>query len=864
MNRLPVVVVSSLVLVALRGTGQEKAQQKDTKPEEVFTLENIFPPKKKPLFGPSVRRVAFSHDGSWSAWLWRPYRERRHGSDLWLFEMKSGKKSRTTSAAVMAAFQKEAREVMEDRKKKREARKQKEKQGEKTGSETSELENGVGDEDAADEKAPRYGGVASFTWSPTANELLFTSGGDIYRLEAGQATPQRLTCTKKSERGVAYLPNGLGYTYMVDDALMRVDFGSHLVQQLDPKLPPDERMISYELSPNGKRLAFVARKGKGRRGGDRKVKIAQYRKRFMEVREIPRHVSDDPFPPTETAVYLYDLTGAMREKSEPVEVFRHEVSGPRDVLRTPEWSPDSEKVTFSVFEQESGHVNVLIGRLPVKEEKKTKEGKKKRERKKDAAGKRSGASDKSVAEAKTSAKEKEKRPKKHPAKVVYRWLHDGGPMTPRLMQPKFLPDSRHIVFLSEQTGFRHLHRLDPVYESQFPLTQGHFEVYPIDITKDHRTMFVAATKEHPTRRDVYAVDLEKGSMRRLTREAGYYGAAAVSPKSDHVLGTFQRYGALRELVHVDVASGKQTVLTRSHPEKTTQLTAVAPEFFSFENRHGQRIWGSLFKPKGWRKSDKRPLLIYVYGGPLGTRKHVVAGSYSNDGYFFNQYMTRQHGYLSATIDPRGMSGYGAMFEKANFERVGKPQVEDLSDGVKYLVETYGADSGRVGIHGWSFGGFQTQMCLYTASDVFQVGIAGAGPTEWENYNSWYSTGTIGRSRVGKPDLEKYSLLKLAKNLEGKLMLVHGMEDSNVLYQDTVRVYRELLKAGKETLVELFLDPTGGHGLGGDVKRLNRARKYEDFLVRNLGPADQRRDDIASKAGNGADKKVTAKAKSPGR
>jgi dipeptidyl aminopeptidase/acylaminoacyl peptidase len=126
------------------------------------------------------------------------------------------------------------------------------------------------------------------------------------------------------------------------------------------------------------------------------------------------------------------------------------------------------------------------------------------------------------------------------------------------------------------------------------------------------------------------------------------------------------------------------------------------------------------------------------------------------------------------------------------------------------------------------------MCLYTEPDVFAAGIAGAGPTEWENYNAWYSQGTIGKTATGTADLKKFSLLPLAKNLKARLMLVHGMEDSNVLYQDTVRVYRELLQAGKEALVELFLDPTGGHGLGGDVKTLNRFRKYADFLLVHVG------------------------------
>ncbi|MEE9127318.1 MAG: prolyl oligopeptidase family serine peptidase, partial [Planctomycetota bacterium] len=231
------------------------------------------------------------------------------------------------------------------------------------------------------------------------------------------------------------------------------------------------------------------------------------------------------------------------------------------------------------------------------------------------------------------------------------------------------------------------------------------------------------------------------------------------------------------------------------------------------------------------------LLIYVYGGPLGTRKEVVQGSYSGSAYLFAYYMAAKHGFVTCTIDTRGMSGYGAAFEKANFEQVGKPQVEDLVDGARFMVETHGVDPERIGLHGWSFGGFQTQMCLYSEPDVFACGIAGAGPTEWENYNSWYSQGTIGETGTGTADLKKYSLLPLAKNLKARLLLVHGMEDSNVLYQDTVRVYAELLDAGKETLVELFLDPSGGHGLGGHVKALGRYRKYEEFLVRNLGHED---------------------------
>ena len=812
---------------------------KPKKDDAAFTLKNIFP--KDGLFGPSASTPKFSHDGRHAVWSYRPYVERRHGGDLWLYDVRTDKVERVTSATVMARFEAESRKVVKDRVERAKKEQKKLSKKDKNAKKVDEKKLGdyVTEKDHKLKKAPRHPGVRSFTWSPTASEFLFVSRGDVYRYRVDKRQIERLTCTKDRESDVLYLPDGKGYTYMLSGGLRKVTFGSHMMQQVDPKLPSGETMTGYKLSPDGQKLVFIARKGSGVRTGKRTVKIARYTERFMEVREVPRHVSDDPMPKTENMVYLYDMNGAMEETNKPVLAYTHEISGPRDILRVPRWSPDSKKVVFSVFEQKSGHVNLLEAGFPdAKKEDPEKKKTAKKETEADEEEEEEEDDDeekkaKKLAAAKAEADQKDEVTK-HPAKVVYRFLHHGGPTTPRMMQPEFLSDSRRIVFLSEQTGFRHLHVLDPVYETQAPLTSGRFEVYPVRIAKDHESMYVSATREDSACLDVYRLDLNHGKLVRLTPRRGSYSRVAVGRGGKTVLANFAAFGSLRELVAVAVARRRQMALTSSHPEKTRKLTSVKPEFFTFENRHGQEIRGHVFKPKGLRKGDKRPLLIYVYGGPLGTRKQVTEGNFHADSYLFGQYMAREHGYVTCTIDPRGMSGYGGAFEKANFENVGKPQVEDLVDGVKYMIKTYGIDPERVGIHGWSFGGFQTQMCMYTAPEAFKVGIAGAGPTEWENYNSWYSTGTIGKSRTGTPDLKKYSLLPLAKKLQGKLLLVHGMEDSNVLYQDTVRVYRELLKAGKETLVELFLDPTGGHGLGGDVQRLNRARKYEEFLVRNLG------------------------------
>lgn len=887
LRRIRVFVILACVLWCAHSLAEDKKTSQEKDKKDALTLEKLFP--KKSFFGPSARSTAFSFDGKYAAYLYRPYQERRHGSDLWIYDVAKGEARRITAVSVMARFQESTRKVKEDRiekakkadkqdqpqktdKKKNKGREEEKKQAgqkdrkskdtkdkgreekkgnqktdekRKTQKEDKELVkkkrrgDWVDEKDADDEKAPRYKGIDSFTWSPKANELLFVAEGDIYQYKIAGDKLKRLTRTQESERQVAWLPDASGYTFMRDDDLMKVTFGSHLVEQLYVNLPGKERMTQYKISLDGGRMVLLSLKeGPDPGGREKKVNIAQYRDRFMKVKEVPRSVSDDPIRTKETAVYLLELNRLMREDSVLTEVYRYMLSQPRDYVRIPEWSPDSKRVVFAAYEQESGHINILEAVCPetsdAKESKdadQNKKGEKKKENEEKQDEEKQNEEDK---EKDDKDEKKDEAIKKNPAKVVHRFLHTGGPTTPRMIRPYYLADNRRIVYLSEKTGFRHLHVLDPRYESDMYLTQGHFEVYPIDITEDHNFMFVTATKEHPSRLDVYRVALEDGTMIRLSHEDGYYDQVAVSPDGTKALANFTHYGAPRELVFIDAESQEQKPLTDSHPPVAHELTKPRPEFFSYENRHGQMIHGFMFEPEDPNTNKQPPLLIYIYGGPLGTRKSVVEGSYQSSAYFFAYYMAKKHGYVTCTIDPRGNSGYGGLFEKANFEQVGKPQVEDIVDGVKYFIENHNVDPNRVAIHGWSFGGFQTQMCLYTEPDVFAAGIAGAGPTEWENYNSWYTSGTIGISEPGSAELKKFSLLPLAEKLKAKLLLVHGMEDANVLYQDTIRMYRELIKAGKETLVELFLDPTGGHGLGGDVKNLSRYRKYEEFLLRTVG------------------------------
>ncbi|MEL7238598.1 MAG: DPP IV N-terminal domain-containing protein, partial [Planctomycetota bacterium] len=535
-----------------------------------------------------------------------------------------------------------------------------------------------------EEPAPRYAGISRFEWSPAAHEMLLLSEGDIFRLQLDaeswdelddrervyRGELERLTRTREGERSVAYLPDGSGYTYLRDGALLAVTFGNHKILQLDPSLEDGEQMVGYRISPDMDRLVFLASKSdpNARR---KTVNIVTYRDRLSAVRQVQRTFPDDEPTRAQASIYLYDLTGHDREEGTLKRVFTRKVTGPRDVMFVPDWSPDSTKIAFSVFDQSTGQVSILEAGFDEAETAEPTEDEAGDQNAIDAANEddidsgevQDGSDQADEEESETQAAtqpatqpdDNDEEFKIENAKTVYRFLHNGGPNTPRMIMPRYLPDSRHMAFITELSGFRHLHILDPVYEQLDPVTSGKFEVYPFAQSDDHRRLFVTATVENdPAQEWLYEIDLETREKRRLCKDEGVIGAAAVSDDGNTALAIKSDFGELRELMKYDCAPGEEvatTVVSESHPQKTTELTTIEPEYFSFENRHGQTIYGHMFKPSGWSEDDERPLLLYVYGGPLGDRKMITRGAYSAPSYWFARYMAEKHGWVTATIDP---------------------------------------------------------------------------------------------------------------------------------------------------------------------------------------------------------------------
>lgn len=750
-------------------------------PDAKLNFDDLYP--RRPFFGKTASAVTWSPDDRYIAYLWNPYQDR--ANDLWLYDVQSGKSKRLTSIEGMKPFDREIPAAIERYKKEDEELDQADKMGDVEYREWT-LKKKKENEDRK-EPLPSYPGVSEYEWAHNSNELLFTYKGDIYRLKLGEDRPSRLTQTRESESQVEYTKDDKGFFYRRGDGVFHMSFDSAYTKQLNPELPNKMPLGGFMISPDNSKLVIYA----GRQiGQPRQVDYITYRDRFAKAEKAAREVADDKFG-SESYVFLYNLNDDIEKDpsndGKPWEIWKF--PGGEDYMRTSindkPWSPDGKQFVFASYKRDERELTVWTADVESKA-----------------------------------------------IKAIYKTTHDGEHETPGLCDPFFTPDGKNVLCLLEKSGYRQVWSIDPEAKDAKQVTQGNFETFPLECSKDGKDLFVRSGKDNPAQMALYRVNLATGEYKKFSSKTGSYATPVLSHDQRHTAVVFSSWTSPRELYVTETDKpGDEKVLTASHRGTFDQVNVLQPQIFNYKNRHGDTVYGFMFVPKDLKKSKtKRPLMVYVYGGPLGTGKSVVDGEFNSTAYLFNMYLTQKYGFVTVTIDPHGQSGYGAAFGKANWEQPGKAQVEDLSDGVKYLVDNYNVDSNKVAVNGWSFGGFQTQMCMYTAPDVFTLGIAGAGPTEWQNYNNWYSGGVIGKSRTGKPeDLDKYSLTYLAKNLRSPLLLLHGMEDTNVLFQDTVKVYRKLLQYGKGDLVELALDPTGGHGMGGDMNTRDRHAIYLSFI-----------------------------------
>jgi dipeptidyl-peptidase-4 len=390
---------------------------------------------------------------------------------------------------------------------------------------------------------------------------------------------------------------------------------------------------------------------------------------------------------------------------------------------------------------------------------------------------------------------------------------------------EFLHDGKRFLWTSERDGFRHIYLYANDGKELKQVTKGPWEVRNLAAV-DEKTgrVFFTSTEGSSLETHFYSAKLDGGDKKRLDTEPGMH-SVSMAPGGSYYLDTFS---SLSEPPQTVLHSGDGAVLGVYHEQNRRQMEEyeiLTSEIVSFKGPDGTQLFGKVIKPAGFQPGKKYPAVVDVYGGPgVGLPIHNSWSGVSIDQVYAH------HGYVVWQAENRGGQGRGHAFETAIYRALGPIELADQVAGVKYLISLGYVDSAKVGIHGWSYGGFMTLNAVLNAPDVFRCGIAGAPVTSWMNYDTIYTERYMGLPSDNSEGYRSTALPPKAKNLKAKLMIVHNFEDDNVLFQNTLQMIDALELAGKE--FEFMLYPQKSHGVGGVAARQMNASML-DFFDRNL-------------------------------
>jgi len=393
-----------------------------------------------------------------------------------------------------------------------------------------------------------------------------------------------------------------------------------------------------------------------------------------------------------------------------------------------------------------------------------------------------------------------------------------------LGEPRFIEGGKQFLWLSERDGFRHIYLYSSEGKLVLQLTNGPWEVASISgVDETAGRVYYTSSEPSPLERHMYSIGLNGQDKRQLTSGSGTH-TINMSPSAAYYLETFSNVSSPPQTT-LHASDGRELGVYREADRRVVDGFDLLPvELVNFKDANGTLFYARLIRPAGFDPQKKYPAIVQVYGGPGA---QGIRNSWS--GVDLDQVYAHQ-GFVVWQMDNRGSTGRGHAFETPIYHNLGPIELADQIAGVEYLVSLGFVDRARIGIYGWSYGGFMTLNALLNAPDVFRSGIAGAPVTDWRNYDTIYTERYMGLPKDNRDGYKNTALPQRAKNLKGKLMIAHNLEDDNVLFQNSLQMIDSLEQAGKQFELGLYTQKT--HGVGGAADRqLNAARL--DFFERNL-------------------------------
>ena len=370
----------------------------------------------------------------------------------------------------------------------------------------------------------------------------------------------------------------------------------------------------------------------------------------------------------------------------------------------------------------------------------------------------------------------------------------------------WLPDSKHLYFQSEESGYSHLYLVDVITKEKKALTSGKFEVFDPFLSKDKKFWYLTTSEVHPGERHFYRMPLMGGKMEQLTAMEGE-NQVVLSP-DEKLLAIIHSYSNVPAELYVqeNKVGVKPIRLTSGQSEEFKNYAWRDPKLVTFKAQDGALVPARLYTPDPSKKNGAA--VIFVHGAGYLQNVHKWWSSYFRE-YFFHNLLT-DLGYTVLDIDYRGSAGYGRDWRTGIYRHMGGKDLSDQVDGAKFLIQQQVVEAGRVGIYGGSYGGFITLMALFNHGDLFTSGAALRSVTDWAHYNHGYTANILNTPEEDPIAYRRSSPIYFAEGLKGNLLIAHGMLDVNVHFQDVVRLSQRLIELKKDNW-EMAVYPVEDHG-----------------------------------------------------
>ncbi|ADU14379.1 S9 family peptidase [Asticcacaulis excentricus] len=625
-------------------------------------------------------------------------------------------------------------------------------------------------------------GVVAYDWDPSSKTLLVPLDGDVYLVDRATKKISRATETPGDEVDAKLNPKGGQVAYVRDQTLYVRDLATGTERAITPK---GEGVISYGVAE------FIAQEELNRYTGywwsPDGTKIV-----YAKVDESPVDIVERfeiNGTGTRTVDQRYPKAG---RPNAIVTLFVHDLKTGTDVpldlgansdiyLARVNWSPDGQSVFVQRLSRDQKTLDLLQYLL-------------------------TGGAPRTVL-----------------TETSDTWVELNNDL-------RFLKDGR-FLWASERDGNNHLYLYDKDGKLIRQVTRGDFPVAKVAAVDEAKgEVWFESSYKAVVEMGLYKTSFLKPSEPVAVTKAGGWWSTDVSPNAKAFIGTYTDPQTPAQTGLYD-ATGKrvrwieENALDAKHPYFAYKDTYSAPEFGKLEALDGEDLHWLMLKPRGFDPAKKYPVIVSIYGGPA--RQDVRRGWVSPANRLF-----QEAGYIVFTLDNRGTPNRSVKFQRAIYKQFGGPDIDDQIMGAKWLQSLPYVDPAKIGIMGWSQGGFVTLMALTAKDTPFVAGAAGAPPTEWGLYDTAYTERYMSTPQANAENYAKYDVVNRLDNLKpGSLLLMHGMADDNVILQNTTRVVDALQK--RSIPFELMLFPGDRHGIRSNEKNLFRYRLYLDFFDRKL-------------------------------